>query len=792
MKKIFISYSHKDENWKEHVVTHLSALPDIKPWDDRRIAGGKDWFIEITDSLDAADMAILLVSADFLASKFIKKEEIPRLLQRRKKEGLIVFPIILYNCAWKKIDWLNKIQARPKDEETLATGDKPACEAKLASIAEEIFDLLNKKKSPPKPPRPSGASKTIPPRCFIELKKSGNTFTGAIHQGDSSNPRPLPDLKLDNHTPITIKNKTLKLGQALNSIVKTDPKNLHQFDDPYQLDIGQHLYSQLFADHAHTAPPNDIELHITTTNGNIMALPWHALSNNRIFLTSIGWSVSLSCHPELKPLTFPNSPKVFIAAPRPAGTEDTKAASHLEVIEDRLTTKSHSFTIGQNMEFSYTWEGFTKKLKTFAPNVIYFYGYCAGDVAKTKLCFAAGRKRKIRDISTKKFAATIKKMPEKPLLIYLNCLNNSAGLINFGMAVGQYAPAVITSRHLYSTRAARAQGLTLLLDILTEGVPPHRAATALYGRLDESLDISTAQARWMTPAVFRQYDDWIAKTPDAPARRIHDPHWHLKIDRVDQFSVVNTQTMQMLRERTPRSLSFVWYGTKGQGVKRFHHRLNLELRDYALNFNTSLFEIRPEWPRELIDPDIAFRDSLTEAFQVRHLEDIPLAIRKLNHGVSGIQTLVYVRHEPVVSPRLINPKSLRLYFKWWDETFIPLLERSQFALLGVSFIVKNPPKFRKILLKKERLEDMDMKNTVFRLLDEMERLARRDLLDFFKTHNIHLPIKNRDKIIARILEKTGGHYEKTVKQLQRLVEESWDLKEMEEKKEEGATDDYDY
>ncbi len=153
---------------------------------------------------------------------------------------------------------------------------------------------------------------------------------------------------------------------------------------------------------------------------------------------------------------------------------------------------------------------------------------------------------------------------------------------------------------------------------------------------------------------------------------------------------------------------------------------------------------------------------------------------------------MYVRHEPVASPRLINPKSLRLYLKWWDKKFLPLLERNQFALLGVSFIVKNPPKFGNILRKKEKIEDMNLKHIVFRLLDEMERLARRDLIDFFKTHNIHLPIKNRDKIIARILEKTGGHHEKTVKQLQRLVEQSWDLTEVEEQDEDVAPDDYNY
>jgi len=77
-------------------------------------------------------------------------------------------------------------------------------------------------------------------------------------------------------------------------------------------------------------------------------------------------------------------------------------------------------------------------------------------------------------------------------------------------------------------------------------------------------------------------------------------------------------------------------------------------------------------------------------------------------------------------------------------------------LLGVSFIVKKPAKFQNLILKTERIEDMHLKHTVFRLLDEMEKLAYRDILDFFKTHNIHLPVKNRDQIIARLLDKPKG------------------------------------
>ena len=84
-------------------------------WDDRRIGTGEDWRAEIAEAMGRANVAILLISADFLTSQFILGEEVPRLLQRRDAEGLRVFPVIVRPCAWKTVPWLSRMQVRPKD-----------------------------------------------------------------------------------------------------------------------------------------------------------------------------------------------------------------------------------------------------------------------------------------------------------------------------------------------------------------------------------------------------------------------------------------------------------------------------------------------------------------------------------------------------------------------------------------------------------------------------------------------------------------------------------------------------
>ncbi len=96
---IFISYSHADEAWKDRLVKQLRVLEsegNFEVWDDRRIGAGDDWYPAIEKALNEASMAILLVSEDFLTSPFILGDEVPRLLKRRKEEGIWVIPLIVW------------------------------------------------------------------------------------------------------------------------------------------------------------------------------------------------------------------------------------------------------------------------------------------------------------------------------------------------------------------------------------------------------------------------------------------------------------------------------------------------------------------------------------------------------------------------------------------------------------------------------------------------------------------------------------------------------------------------
>jgi len=144
--RVFISYSHKDEAWKDMLVTHFKPFVhqgDIVLWDDRKIGTGSEWYPAIKEQIDKADIAICLISADYLASDFINKEEIPDLQRRRQDEGMLLLPLLLSPCPWKGVRWLKGIQMFPRDGLSLEEITRKVRQKRtLAEFAIEICTTL--------------------------------------------------------------------------------------------------------------------------------------------------------------------------------------------------------------------------------------------------------------------------------------------------------------------------------------------------------------------------------------------------------------------------------------------------------------------------------------------------------------------------------------------------------------------------------------------------------------------------------------------------------------------------
>lgn len=142
--KIFISYCHSDMQWLNRLQIHLKPLEQegiIDLWVDTKITAGMIWKDKVQEALDLAKVALVLVSADFLASDFVIKHELPQLLSNASSSGTIIIPMVLSPCLFKKSP-LAIFQSVNSPESPLSSLDYNAQELILVRVAEVVSDYL--------------------------------------------------------------------------------------------------------------------------------------------------------------------------------------------------------------------------------------------------------------------------------------------------------------------------------------------------------------------------------------------------------------------------------------------------------------------------------------------------------------------------------------------------------------------------------------------------------------------------------------------------------------------------
>lgn len=162
--RVFYSYSHKDAELRDRLGTYLTPLVQqkkIAEWHDRRIEPGADWETQISNQLESANLILLLVSADFLASEYCFGVEVEKALARLKSDEVKVVPILLKPCLWKESRFCD-LQIIPRDAKAVMSWSSP--EEAFTEVADEISKLVSTS-----PPSPSETKHTEPHRFDSSL-----------------------------------------------------------------------------------------------------------------------------------------------------------------------------------------------------------------------------------------------------------------------------------------------------------------------------------------------------------------------------------------------------------------------------------------------------------------------------------------------------------------------------------------------------------------------------------------------------------------------------------------------
>jgi hypothetical protein len=177
--KIFLSYSHKDEADKDRLVTHLTLMKRqglIAPWDDRQILPAEEWEPSIQKYLDEAELILLLISADFLASDFCWDRELQRAMERHDRGDAKVVPVFIQPCDWKGAPF-GKLQGVPKDAVPICDFKTPA--HGFTEAAKTIRRLVEALQQQPQHTQATGhEGQTLAPHWSDQLRIYGSGFAG--------------------------------------------------------------------------------------------------------------------------------------------------------------------------------------------------------------------------------------------------------------------------------------------------------------------------------------------------------------------------------------------------------------------------------------------------------------------------------------------------------------------------------------------------------------------------------------------------------------------------------------
>src|SRR5579862_7860245 len=144
---IFVSYAREDKRWldEEHRYSLIPFLMEslrrhnVTFWFDTELKPGDEFKRHIEAKIDQSQIALLIVSQNFLNSGFIERHEMPRIAERAQQGKMIVVPVLVEPCDWSDYPFLADRQMVPSASPLI---DFTESESKWARVRFQILDGL--------------------------------------------------------------------------------------------------------------------------------------------------------------------------------------------------------------------------------------------------------------------------------------------------------------------------------------------------------------------------------------------------------------------------------------------------------------------------------------------------------------------------------------------------------------------------------------------------------------------------------------------------------------------------
>lgn len=182
--RVFVCHSRNDAAWLERLRVHLAPLERqglIEAWDDTRISAGSNRREAVDRALDEAGVAVLLVSASWVASEFIQDVELPRLLARARAEGVRILPLLVSACQIE-LTPLAGLQFVNDTEQPLNGLAAATREALLVQTAKAVMEALGASAQSSVPPGGTPTVAATPGAAPIDPQQAQNELTQLLKQ----------------------------------------------------------------------------------------------------------------------------------------------------------------------------------------------------------------------------------------------------------------------------------------------------------------------------------------------------------------------------------------------------------------------------------------------------------------------------------------------------------------------------------------------------------------------------------------------------------------------------------
>lgn len=179
-QSVFISYSHNnsDRPLLDQLLKQMAPLIQtgrITVWEDAQIQPGDNWEHEIRTHLDNADIVMLLVSSDYLASNYVNNIEIPTAMRREQEGKCKIIPVLLRSCLYDLMPYA-QYEFLPKtahNQRLVPLDQWDSKDEAFTVVLRRLHQLLTHSPAPVSAPTHAPATPTASPARLSELELKG-------------------------------------------------------------------------------------------------------------------------------------------------------------------------------------------------------------------------------------------------------------------------------------------------------------------------------------------------------------------------------------------------------------------------------------------------------------------------------------------------------------------------------------------------------------------------------------------------------------------------------------------